>query len=40
MPDGALDAINDWSFDAFDDPIIVDQGGELEIQSHLLEGQP
>jgi len=40
MPDGALDAINDWSFDAFNDPIIVDQSGQLEIQSHLIEGQP
>jgi uncharacterized tellurite resistance protein B-like protein len=39
MPDGALDAINEWSFDTFGDPIIVDQGGELEIQSHLLESQ-
>jgi len=39
MPDGVLDKINEWSLDAFDDPIIVDQGGELEIQSHLLEGQ-
>ena len=39
MPDGALDAINEWSFDVFGDPIILDQGGDLEIQSHLLESQ-
>jgi uncharacterized tellurite resistance protein B-like protein len=39
MPNGALDAINEWSSDAFDDPIIVDQGDELEIQSHLFESQ-
>jgi len=40
MPDGTLDAINDWSVGAFDDSIIVDQGGELEIQSQLLESRP
>ena len=40
MPDGALDAVNEWAFDVFDDPIIVEQGEEMEVQSHLLESQP
>jgi uncharacterized tellurite resistance protein B-like protein len=37
MPDGALDAVNTWAYDRFDDPIIVESGGELQVQSHLIE---
>jgi uncharacterized tellurite resistance protein B-like protein len=37
MPAGALDSINDWAYSLFDDPIIVDYGDELEIDSRLME---
>ena len=37
MPDGALDAVNTWAYERFDDPIIVEQGEELQVQSHLVE---
>jgi uncharacterized tellurite resistance protein B-like protein len=37
MPDGALDAINEWAFESFDDPIILEHGENLKIQPHLLE---
>ncbi len=37
MPEGALDAVNTWAYDIFDDPIIIEQGEELEVQSHLVE---
>ncbi len=37
MPAGVLDAVNDWAFELFDDPILVDLGDSLEIQAHLLE---
>ena len=40
MPAGALDAFNTWAYDLFNDPIIIEQGEELHIQSHLVEGQP
>ena len=29
MPAGALDAVNTWAYDLFDDPIIVEQGERL-----------
>jgi uncharacterized tellurite resistance protein B-like protein len=37
MPAGALDAVNTWAYDRFDDPIIIEHGQELGIQSHLVE---
>jgi uncharacterized tellurite resistance protein B-like protein len=37
MPSGALDAVNDWACELFDDPIVVEQGDRFEIQTHLLE---
>ncbi len=37
MPAGVLDAVNDWAFELFDDPILVELGDSLEIQTHLLE---
>jgi hypothetical protein len=37
MPAGALDAVNAWAYDLFDDPIVIEQGDELGIQSHLVE---
>ncbi len=40
MPAGALDAVNSWAYELFDDPIIIEQGDELHIQSYLIEGQP
>lgn len=36
MPDGALEIINDWSFDKFDDAII-DDGDQIEVYKHLLD---
>jgi uncharacterized tellurite resistance protein B-like protein len=39
MPDGTLDRVNEWSFDRFNDQIIVDDGGELSVQANLLEGK-
>jgi uncharacterized tellurite resistance protein B-like protein len=40
MPAGALDAVNTWAYELFDDPIIIERGEELHIQSHLVEGRP
>ena len=40
MPDGAFDAVNSWAYEQFDDPIIVEQGDQLEVQSHLVESRP
>ena len=40
MPAGALDAVNTWAYELFDDPIIIEQGEELHVQSHLVEGHP
>ncbi len=37
MPSGAFDAVNDWAFELFDDPIVVEQGDQFQIQIHLLE---
>ena len=37
MPAGALDAVNAWAYDLFDDPILVEQDELLEVQAHLLE---
>ena len=37
MPAGALDAINTWGYELFDDPVIVEQGDDLHLQSHLVE---
>ena len=37
MPSGALDAVNDWAFQLFDDPIVVEQGDKFQIQIQLLE---
>ncbi len=39
MPDGTLDAVNTWSYDIFNDAIIVDDGDVFEVQTHLLENQ-
>ena len=36
MPAGALDAVNEWAYDLFNDPIVVEQGDLLHVQSHLL----
>ena len=37
MPAGALDAVNEWAYDHFDDPIVIEQDDQLEVQSHLVE---
>jgi uncharacterized tellurite resistance protein B-like protein len=37
MPSGALDAVNDWALELFDDPIVVEQCDQFQIQIHLLE---
>jgi tellurite resistance protein len=34
MPDGAFEAINDWAFDAFDEPLL-DDGDVISIAPHL-----
>jgi hypothetical protein len=34
--DGAIDHINEWGFDRFDEPV-VDDGGEVSIAPHLIE---
>jgi hypothetical protein len=39
MPAGALDEVNDWAHELFNDPIIIEHGEEIHIQSHLVEGQ-
>jgi uncharacterized tellurite resistance protein B-like protein len=39
MPEGALDAVNTWSYENFNDPIIVDGGDEFEVQTRLLESR-
>ena len=36
MPAGALDVVNEWAYDLFDDPIVIEQGEELAVQSHLV----
>ena len=36
MPSGALDAMNDWACELFNDAIVIENGGELEIQAHLV----
>jgi uncharacterized tellurite resistance protein B-like protein len=36
MPAGALDAMNDWACELFNDAIVIENDGELEIQSHLV----
>ena len=38
MPAGALDAMNDWACERFNDAIVIDLGEHLEVQSHLVEG--
>ncbi len=40
MPGGALEAVNSWAYERFDDPIILEHGEEYEVQSHLVESQP
>ena len=40
MPAGPLDAVNSWAYKLLDDPIIIEQGDDLHIQSYLIEGQP
>jgi uncharacterized tellurite resistance protein B-like protein len=37
MPSGAFDAVNDWACELFDDPIVVEQGDQFQIQIHLIE---
>jgi hypothetical protein len=37
MPSGTLDAINEWSQDRFDDPIVEDEGDELIVRVGLVE---
>ena len=37
MPSGALDAVNDWAIELFDDPIVVEEGDQFQIQTQLLE---
>jgi len=39
MPSGALDAVNEWAYDLFDDPIIIEQEETLLVQSHLVEAR-
>jgi hypothetical protein len=34
LPDGAIERINDWSFDRFDEPFIED-GDEVMVAAHL-----
>jgi TerB-C domain len=34
LPDGAIERINDWSFDHFDEPLIED-GDEVVVSPHL-----
>ncbi|MGY8681259.1 TerB N-terminal domain-containing protein [Bradyrhizobium sp. UFLA05-153] len=36
LPDGAIERINDWSFDRFDEPLI-EEGDEIVIAAHLRE---
>ena len=36
MPAGALDAMNDWACELFDDAIVIEHAEELEIQSNLV----
>ena len=40
MPAGALDAVNSWAYDLFDDPIFIEQDEVVEVQAHLLEAHP
>jgi hypothetical protein len=40
MPAGALDALNSWAYELFDDPILIEQDEQLEVQSHLVEALP
>jgi TerB-C domain len=35
LPDGAIERINDWSFDRFDEALL-DEGEEIAIVPHLL----
>jgi hypothetical protein len=37
MPSGALDAVNTWAYDLFNDPILIEQDEQLEVQTHLVE---
>ncbi len=37
MPSGALDAVNDWACELFDDPIVLEERDQIQIQIHLLE---
>jgi hypothetical protein len=39
MPAGALDAVNSWSYERFDDPILVEDGDELKVEFNLLDNQ-
>ena len=39
MPSGALDAVNTWAYELFDDPLVIEQGEQLAIQTHLIETQ-
>jgi hypothetical protein len=34
LPDGAIERINDWSFDRFDEPLI-EEGDDVAIVPHL-----
>jgi hypothetical protein len=40
MPDGALDAVNSWSYERYDDPLIEELGEELHVHAHLIESRP
>ncbi|WZO96061.1 tellurite resistance TerB C-terminal domain-containing protein [Isosphaeraceae bacterium EP7] len=39
MPSGAMDGINDWAYDRFDDPILEEDGGRLLVRIGLLAGE-
>jgi hypothetical protein len=36
MPGGVFDVVNEWSYANFNDPILVDDGDQFEVQTHLL----
>lgn len=38
LPDGAMEALNEWAFDAFDDPILEDED-PITLNRHLLSPQ-
>ena len=39
LPDGAIERINDWSFDRFDEPLIED-GDEVVVAPHFGDASP